>query len=88
MLVRLRVFAIVWLIALDQLLAVTIFGLNFLLFKGDRPNPDETLSSHIGRASIAGHRWARISERLVDGLFQALGTGPGHCRASIEWDEI
>lgn len=57
-------------------------GINTLL-GGD---PDETLSSRVGRASLAGKRWARIAERIIDRLFELLGEGPGHCRRSIEWD--
>jgi len=60
-------------IALDQ-------GLNTLL-AGD---PDETISSRVGRAALAGKRWGRISEWIIDRLFVWLGEAPGHCRRSIE----
>lgn len=61
------------LIALNQ-------GINTLL-AGD---PDETISSRVGRASRAGKRWARIAERIIDRLFMWLGEAPGHCGRSIE----
>lgn len=60
-------------IALDQ-------GLNTLL-GGD---PDETISSRVGRAAQAGKRWGRTAERIIDRLFIWLGEGPGHCQRSIE----
>lgn len=65
------------LIALDQ-------GINTLI-GGD---PDETISSRVGRASLAGRRRARIAESIIDWLFMLLGDGPGHCQRNIEWDEV
>lgn len=55
-------------------------GINTLL-AGD---PDETISSRVGRASLDGKRWARILERIIDRLFMLLGEAPDHCRRSIE----
>lgn len=50
-------------------------------------NPDETISSAVGRKAMRGVRWALVAERVIDALFAALGDGPGHCRRVIEWDE-
>lgn len=47
-------------------------------------DPDETISSRVGRASIAGKRWARLAESMIDHLFMLLGEAPEHCRRSIE----
>lgn len=55
------------------------------LFGGN--NPDETISSAVGRKAIAGRKWALVAERVIDALFRALGDAPGHCRRMIEWDE-
>ena len=59
------------LLGLDQFLSVLTGG-----------DPDETVSSRVGKASAAGSRTGRALERCLDAVF-----GPGHCRASIEADE-
>lgn len=64
-------------IALDQ-------GCNALL----GGNPDETISSRVGRAAMNDRAFAAEAEWLVDAMFRLLGDGPGHCRRNIEWDEI
>ncbi len=46
--------------------------------RGSPPNPDEPLSSRIGRNAVKGKRWALWAERVVDGIL-----GKGHCRASV-----
>lgn len=66
------------LIALDQLGNVLLAG----------NNPDETISSAVGRKAMAGKRWALRAERAIDALFVALGSKPGHCRRMIEWAEL
>lgn len=45
-------------------------------------NPDETISSRVGKASLAGKWWGKLLEPIIDAWF-----GQGHCRRSIEWDE-
>jgi hypothetical protein len=50
-------------------------------------NPDETISSRVGKAAISGCRLAKAAERLIDGLFRLLAGTRGHCRSCIEWDE-
>lgn len=65
------------LIALDQL--------GNVLLGGD--NPDETISSAVGRKAMQGRRWAQAAESIIDWLFLRLTGEPGHCRANIEWDE-
>lgn len=46
--------------------------------RGQAPDPDEPLSSRVGRAAIAGKAWGLWGERMIDGIF-----GAGHCRASV-----
>lgn len=56
----------------------TFAGLWWVLTgRGQAPDPDEPLSSRIGRNAIAGKLWALIAERIVDGIL-----GEGHCRES------
>lgn len=50
-------------------------------------NPDETISSTVGRKAMRGVRWARWAEAAIDWLFETIGGAPGHCRRMIEWDE-
>lgn len=64
------------LIALDQLGNAVLLG-----------NPDETISSRVGRHAVAGKRWALACEWIIDRLFFALTGEWNHCRANIEWDE-
>lgn len=45
--------------------------------KGEAPDPDEPLSSRIGRNAILGKKWALVLEWLVDRVL-----GQGHCRSS------
>jgi hypothetical protein len=65
------------LLAIDQLGNVILGG----------DNPDETISSAVGRKAIEGRKWALIAECIIDWLFLRLTGDAGHCRASIEWDE-
>ena len=39
---------------------------------------DETISSRVGRNSIAGKLWALVLERLIDAIL-----GKGHCRDAV-----
>lgn len=64
-------------VAIDQLVNAILAG-----------NPDETISSRVGRGAKAGARWALIAEGIIDWIFEQLGQPPGHCRRKIEWDEI
>lgn len=59
------------LIAVDQL-GNTLTG-------GD---PDETISSRVGKAAVAGSKWGLRAEAVIDWLFWE-----GHCRECIEADE-
>ncbi|UJX40889.1 hypothetical protein K9F62_19740 [Desulfovibrio sp. JY] len=59
------------LLGLDQFLSVLTGG-----------DPDETVSSRVGKASAAGSRIGRMLEICLDAVF-----GAGHCRRSIEADE-
>lgn len=67
-------YALNLLIALDQLGNVLLGG----------NNPDETISSAVGRKAMAGRKWALRAERIIDWLFERLGEEPGHCRRMIE----
>jgi hypothetical protein len=82
MIIRLRMWAIVLLIATDQLLHCLLAGPKYLIIGGPRPDPDETVSGKVGRMAIKGKRWARACEWLIDGVFRLLGSGDGHCRAA------
>ena len=46
-------------------------------------NPDETISSRVGRNAVQGKRWALVLEKLINGLFSLLGQ-KDHCRRNIE----
>lgn len=48
-------------------------------------NPDETISSRVGRNALAGKKWALIAEKVINALFWFQ---PNHCRSHIEWDEV
>jgi hypothetical protein len=66
------------LISIDQLGGCWIRCWCYLFAGGEQPNPDETISSWVGRHAVADERWALASERFIDALF-----GAGHCRRSI-----
>lgn len=59
-------------LSLDQLGSAVIFG-----------RPDHTISGEVGHAAYLGKRWALVAQKIIDTFF-----GVGHCRESIEWDEI
>lgn len=82
MTVRLRMWLLSLLIALDQFVHVLLAGPKYILIGGARPDPDETISGKVGRSAARGKRWARVAEWIIDGLFRLLGAGRGHCRAA------
>lgn len=84
MIARLKAWLHAWLLTLDQLACVTLSAPKYLIRGGPCPSPYETISSKVGRMANAGHRWALIAQRLIDGLFELLGARPGHCQRSIE----
>ena len=59
------------LLGLDQFLSVLTGG-----------DPDETVSSRVGKAAAAGSQTGRLLECGLDAVF-----GAGHCRGSVEADE-
>ena len=67
-----RLFVI--LLALDQL----VCGVIWL-------RPDHTISGEVGYAAMQGKRWGLAAEVIIDGM---PWFGEGHCRNSIEWDEV
>jgi hypothetical protein len=75
---RLRLWALCILISLDQLAHCLLGGPKYILFGGPTPDPDETISSKVGRAAVAGKRWGLTAEALIDTVF-----GAGHCRRNI-----
>ena len=50
-------------------------------------NPDETISSRVGKAALREVRGAQILRRVIDWLFENLTGERFHCVNSIEWDE-
>lgn len=76
------------LICIDQFAAVLLFGAwHVFTGRGRAANPDETISSRVGRNAAKGKRWAVIAELGINRLFAMLGEH-NHCRRSIEWDEL
>ena len=47
--------------------------------------PDHTISGEVGYAASQGKRWGLMAESLIDAM---PWFGEGHCRNSIEWDEV
>ncbi|RXR28963.1 hypothetical protein [Sphingobium fluviale] len=88
MIARFRLWLISMMVALDQCAHTFFAGPKYVIFGGRRPNTDETISSRVGRAALAGKRWGLMCEAAIDALFRLLGDGPGHCRRNIEWDEV
>ena len=72
------------LVSIDQLAYVLIGGLIYVALGGPCPSADETISSRVGRAELAGKRWGIVLAWLIDGLFVLLGAGPHHCRRNVE----
>lgn len=72
-----------WLVALDQLAYVFLAGPWYLIGLAACPSPYETISSCVGRRANACQRWAEVAQVLIDRLFEALGSPPGHCQRSI-----
>ena len=50
-------------------------------------NPDETISSRVGRAALRRNTFGMIAARVIDWLFENLTGERDHCANSIEWDE-
>lgn len=72
------------LISIDQLAQVILAGPKFILVGGQTPNPDETISSRVGRASLAGKRWAKwFAEPAINALMYLLTGKKDHCFRSI-----
>ena len=63
-------YALNFLIAIDQL--------GNVLLAGD--DPDETISSAVGRKAMAGRKWALIAERAINWMFNRLTGETDHCR--------
>ena len=86
---RARFCAWLWayLISVDQgWLVKGCFVTFVLLGRGKCPNPDETISSRVGRNAERGKPWAVRSARAIDALFSPWEAN--HCLNSIERDEV
>lgn len=59
-----------------------LIGVDQLFNAVGNGDPDETISSRVGKAARAGKRWGLTLETIIDAFL-----GAGHCRASIETDE-
>lgn len=51
-------------------------------------NPDETVSSRVGKNAIAGKWWALVAEKVINWTAWHVFHDPDHCRRAIEYDEI
>ena len=71
------------LIAFDQLFHVLFSGPHYLIFGGELPKADETISSRVGRGAIKGYKWALIAERIINRIFAHFGE-ENHCRSRIK----
>jgi hypothetical protein len=74
--VAVKAYLIRLLVSVDQFLNTLCLG-----------NPDETISSRVGKAAERGSRWGIAAEGLIDCVFALLGQRD-HCRAVIERDEL
>lgn len=81
---RLSNWIIQFLIAIDQLVYVLLAAPYYLIVGGTCPSADETISSRVGRAAMAGAWWGRPCAWAIDRLFIMLGSAPGHCARAIE----
>jgi hypothetical protein len=64
--------------ALDQLAACYIRGLFYVWANAEKPDPDETISSWVGRGATEGKRAFLVAEKVIDFFL-----GQGHCRLAI-----
>jgi hypothetical protein len=72
------------LISIDQLFQVILAGPKYVIVGGGKPDPDETISSKVGRASLAGKRWAKwFAEPAINALMFVLTGHKNHCFLSI-----
>lgn len=64
--------------AADQLVGCWLRGWLFVWGNAERPDPDETISSWVGRGAVSGKHAFLIAESVIDFFF-----GKGHCRKAI-----
>jgi hypothetical protein len=83
-LTRLSNWVIQFLISIDQFAYVLLAGPFYVMFGGPCPSADETISSRVGRAAMAGDWWGKPCQWLIDHLFMLLRSEPGHCARAIE----
>jgi hypothetical protein len=75
------------LVSLDQFLRWWLGGWGYVWLGWDRPNPDETISSWVGRRAIELHPVALRAEWVINLMFfwQVDENGRrNHCRRVIE----
>ena len=74
-----------WLKAIANRLFVILLALDQLVCGVIWLRPDHTISGEVGYAALNGKRWGLVVERCIDAM---PWFGKGHCRNSIEWDEV
>jgi hypothetical protein len=77
---RLFLWVVDGLVCIDQFIGWWLRGWGYVWFNTERPNPDETISSWVGRNAVAGHMWALIAEVIIDTIFF---WNPDHCRKAV-----
>lgn len=87
MITRIKILLIKILVSIDQLFHILLAAPKYILIGGPVPNPDETISSKVGRQALVGKRWAKIAEKVINTLFYiiSLGKDKNHCFDKIEW---
>jgi hypothetical protein len=81
LLIRLYHWFVQVLVAIDILCGLIIaMPFYVIMARGHCPNGEETMSSHVGRAAIAGEKWALDLEPIINWLMR----NPNHCREAIE----
>ena len=67
------------LIGVDQLAQTVLVYPFAILGLAPVPDPDETISAHVGRQIEDGKIWAIVPGRLIDALFLILTGTRNHC---------
>lgn len=77
---RIGVATLALLRAIDILLCTLWLAPLYVFDLADRPSGRQMISSYIGKAAANGHYWAQAAAEVIDGVFEALGDRPDHCR--------
>lgn len=84
-LVRCWIAFVIHLVVIDQAVQVVIRTPFYIVGLAETLNPDDTISSVVGKAAIANKKWALIAEKVINALFFF---DPNHCRRVAEHDEL